>query len=389
MTEISAFFICVAILAAGDLISTRTKAVIPSVFAISVIVLIGYWSGWLRQDIFASSGISVALIYVIYYLQLPHMGSLMGIQELKQQWKTILIASSGIAGLCALMFTVGLVFFSKEEVFLATPPLAGGIVALQIMRDYATAQGWTTLLVIPMGVYVLQSFIGYPLTAFLLKREARHLLKEKSTNPAAAQANEIVVARTLISPLPEKYNSEFVILAKVAFAGLVGMAITTATNEVVSRYVILLIVGFVLAEIGLLDRRALNKSQVFGFSMYVIMGFVIIDGMKMMTWDLVKAAFFPIMGMMTIGVIGLLIMATIVGRFVHMSKEMSMSIALTALYGYPATFILPVESIKAVSDNEEDTQYLSDILIPKMIVGGFATVTIGSVLLAGVVVKLF
>ena len=35
MTEISAFFICVAILAAGDLISTKTKAVIPSVFAIS------------------------------------------------------------------------------------------------------------------------------------------------------------------------------------------------------------------------------------------------------------------------------------------------------------------------------------------------------------------
>ena len=388
MTEISAFFICVAILAAGDLISTKTKAVIPSVFAISVIVLAGYWSGLLDHNIFAMSGISTALVFVIYYLQLPHMGTLMGIQELKQQWKVILIATSGIIGLSLLLFTIGRLFFAREMVFLAAPPLAGGIVALQIMRDFATEKGWTDLIAIPLGVYVLQSFIGYPLTAFLLKRESRQLLKERSANPITAEAGGVVVAKTLIPPLPEKYNSEFVVLAKLAFAGFIGMGITTLTGEAVSRYVVLLVVGFVLAEIGFLDRRPLNRSMVFGFSMYVILGFVIIDGMRMMTWELVKVTFFPIMGIMCIGVTGLLICAAIVGKFIGMRKEMAMSVALTALYGYPSTFILPTEAIKAVTDDEAEKQYLSDLIIPKMLVGGFVTVTIGSVFLAGLIIKI-
>lgn len=388
MSEITAFFTCAFILAIGDLVSTRTKAVIPSVFAISVIVLMGYWSGLLDFNVFANSGISTSLVFVIYYLQLPHMGSLMGVQELKQQWKTIVIASAGIMGLSVLLFTVGRIFYSREMVYVAAPPLAGGIVALQMMRDYVTEHGPASLMVIPMGVYVLQSFIGYPLTAYLLKKEGVNQLKNRDKAALSSTKAEMVIQKTLIPPLPEKYNSDMVILAKIAFAGLIGMAITTATNEVVSRYVVLLIVGFVLAEIGFLDRKALNKSQVFGFSMYVILGFVIIDGMRMMTWELVKVSFFPILGIMFIGVAGLLALSALAGKFVNVSKEMAMAIALSALYGYPSTYILPVEAIKAITDDDEEKEFLSDLLIPQMLVGGFVTVTIGSVFLAGIIIKI-
>ena len=70
-------------------------------------------------------------------------------------------------------------------------------------------------------------------------------------------------------------------LFKVAVAGLIGMVITSWTNEIISRYVILLIVGVILAEIGFLDRSPLIKSQVFGFTSVVIVGFVVVSELRL------------------------------------------------------------------------------------------------------------
>lgn len=48
-----------------------------------------------------------------------------------------------------------------------------------------------------------------------------------------------------------------------------------------------------------------------------------------------------------------------------------------------------MESIKALVQTEEEEQYLTDRMLPQMIVGGFVTVTITSVIVAGYFVNLF
>ena len=83
------FMVILAIMAVADIISTATRAMIPSMFSISVICIVLFWSGLLPPDVLELAGISSTLVYVIYYLQLPHMGALMSMREMAVQWKTI------------------------------------------------------------------------------------------------------------------------------------------------------------------------------------------------------------------------------------------------------------------------------------------------------------
>ncbi|MEG0642104.1 MAG: hypothetical protein RR515_05860, partial [Clostridium sp.] len=318
MSEILAFTVLMAILAFGDVISTATKAKIPSVFVISIVAIAGFWSNIIPTDILYLTGISLPLIYVFYYLQLPHMGALMSVKEMLQQWKTILICIAGIVGIAVFTLTIGTLLFGWETVVVGTPPLAGGIVAVEIMKTAAFEKGLDSLGLLAIGVFVLQGFVGYPLTAALLKKEANRLLKEFRVGNMSIDSNISTISKTskkkLLPQLPEKYISNNTVLFKLAIAGLIGIAITNLTGEFVSRYVILLVVGVILSEIGFLDRSPLVKSQVFGFSMVVIVGYSVIDGLSGITPEILMSMIGPLIGIIVIGVSGLLLFAMIVGK---------------------------------------------------------------------------
>ena len=67
---------------------------------------------------------------------------------------------------------------------------------------------------------------------------------------------------------------------------------------------------------------------------------------------------------------------------------MSIAIGCTALIGYPLTQILTEEVLSVLDIDEETKQKLNNALLPKMLVGGFTTVTIASVVFAGIVVPM-
>lgn len=384
------FMIILAIMAVADMIATATKAMIPSMFTISVICIVLFWTGLLPPDVLELAGISSTLVYVIYYLQLPHMGALMSMKEMAIQWKTIVICLSGLIGMCILNVTVGALLFGKLVVLAGTPPLSGGIVAYMIVSEQANAMGRPDLSTLALAVFVLQSFVGYPLTSFFLKREANHLLKDYRNGVVEGGAEAVnTTKKTLIPQLPEKYNTTNTVLFKVAVAGVIGILITILTREFLSRYVILLITGVILSEIGFLDRSPLIKSQVFGFSMVVIIGYVVVAGIGGTTPETVLSSLVPTIGVIAVGTIGLSGGAMIAGKLLGFRKEMAISVALTALYGYPGTYILSQESVKAVSDDEAEKAYLTSRIEPKMIVGGFTTVTFASVFVASILVKFF
>ena len=183
--------------------------------------------------------------------------------------------------------------------------------------------GRPDLSTLALAVFVLQSFVGYPLTAFFLKKEANYLLKNYRNGIVEGEKEAINSSKKpLIPQLPEKYNTTNTVLFKVAVAGVIGILITIATREFLSRYVILLIVGVILSEIGFLDRSPLIKSQVFGFSMVVIIGYVVVAGIGGTTPDVVLSSLIPTVGVIVIGTIGLAVGAMIAGKLLGFRKEM-------------------------------------------------------------------
>ncbi len=393
LNVIAAFSIVLVILMIGEIVSTKTKAFIPSVFVSAVLFLIGFWT-ILPADLVTQSSFATPVVYVSMYLLLTHMGTLMSVKELLAQWRTIVIAMMGIVGICAMTLTIGNALFGWQTVVAATPPLTGGVVASILMSTAATELGLPTIAVLATAMYIMQGFFGYPLTAVLLKKEATRLADQVRSGEVSFKAENKSVGAMAVEekaghwkfpPVPEKYQSTYVILFKL---GLVAWLATLASPIIhLNQFVVCLLFGVIGREFGFLEEKALVKANAFGFLMTVLMAFIF-AGLSKATPEMLAKIALPLFGIIILGVIGMGILSILAGKLLGSTKEMAFSIAMTALYGFPADYVLTIEAIKASTKTQEEEDYAMDQMLPKMLVGGFTTVTIASVIIAGIFVKL-
>lgn len=400
MSLIFAFCVVLGVLSIGDVISARTKAFVPSVFVAALLFLFGFWT-FFPADIVTLAGLGGPLTTLSMLLLITHMGTMMSIKELAGEWKTISIAIVGIVGIAFGTLTLGRLLFGWEAVVIATPPLTGGIVAALMMSEAAAAKGLTELSVLAILMYVAQGFVGYPITALMLKKEGKRLLAQfrngeakewnaKKSLAGEAGANEAAVETKskfrIIPEIPDKYNTTYVVFLRLGLVAWAATAFAAALNGVISQWVVCLFFGVIAAEIGFVDRKPLNVSSSFGFFITALMAFVF-AGLARATPEMIMNMAGPLVGIIVIGVLGMAILSILLGKILGYTKEMSFAIALTALYGFPPTYILPDEASKALAENKEEYDYLMDCMLPKMLVGGFTTVTIASVIIAGIFVK--
>ncbi len=392
----------------GEIISTQTKAFVPSVFVAAVLFLLGFWSGVIPTDIidvsgFSALGISAMLAIVV------HMGTMLSPKELLDNWKTVVIALASLGGLVGFLMVIGSRIFDWNTVVVAVPPLAGGMTAAIIMQGGAAALGLETLAVLAIVVYVVQGFVGYPLTAVMLKREAKRLMKEFGANREewlAAKGGAVrkqtssgksgegtdkdsktSAPRRLIPPIPKKFRSIYMALLGVYLTVWISSRLEMLTGGAVSRYVFCLVLGVIFCQIGLLEKNCLNETQSYGIFQTTAMAMVF-AGLSSATPEMFKMIIGPLVGILIIGVAGLFIFAVIAGKLLHFSWEMSFAVSLNALYGFPPNMIITNEVINSVTEDQEMRDYLTDHMMSKMLIGGFTSVTVTSTLLAGFFINL-
>ena len=387
--------LCLVLLALtlGDVISAMTKAFVPSVFVSAIIFVIGFWTIF-PADIVDLSGIGNPLAQLAILLLITHMGTLMSLKELASQWRTIIISLAGIVGICVGAVALGTVVFDWDTAIIATPPLTGGLVASIMMADAATAKGLNDLAVLAILVYVAQGFAGYPLTSILLRKEGNKLLSDfrsgKIKSSAKSEVEETIKEESklrIIPKLPEKYDTTYMVLLRVAIVALVAVKLEGLTGGTISKYVIALVLGAIASEMGLIDRKPLVKSGSFGILITSLMAFVM-AGLAKATPDTLAEMAMPLIGIIVFGVVGMGIFSIIAGKLLGISKEMSFAVALTALYGFPPNYIITEDVSKALAETPEEKEFLMDQMLPQMLVGGFTTVTIASVIIAGLFINL-
>ncbi|MBC2397543.1 hypothetical protein HGG79_07110 [Clostridium tetanomorphum] len=344
------------------------------------------------KDIIAKGSFATPIVYVSMYLLLVHMGTLMSLKELLSQWRTVLMALAGILGICIMTLTIGKILFGWQTVVAATPPLTGGVVASILMSKAAADKGLTSIAVLATCMYIMQGFIGYPISAFCLKKEAKRVLGIYKNSGKEANLTKSEIAcelaepkKKFLPPLPQEYQTPYVILLKLGFVGWIASKISPIVH--INDFVLCLILGVISCEIGFLEEKALNKANSFGFLMTVLMAFIFAN-LSQATPSMLKQIALPLFGIIILGVTGMYIICLILGNTLGFSKEMAFACTLTALYGFPADYILTHEAIKSVCETKEEREYVLDDMLPKMLVAGFTTVTIASVIIAGFFVKL-
>ncbi|MEK3979953.1 hypothetical protein MKY37_12870 [Psychrobacillus sp. FSL K6-2836] len=392
MSQMLALVIVVAILFIGDFVSIRTKAWIPSVFVAAVLFIIGYWT-FFPKEIVSIAGVPPVVATMMIYLLITNMGTLLSLKQLKEQWKTILISLAGILGIIVALFTIGTVLFGVETIIVAIPPLVGGVVSALIMSEGAANAGLTTLSVFAIVIYVMQGFAGYPLTSIVLKKEGKDLLQKfrfgeitiaGQNNGEAEKPKEEL---KMFSKLPAKYNTDYFKLFRLAFVGFLAYGVSTLLNPIIeiSPFVVCLLFGIIAGSFGFLESNVLQKANSFGICILVLMLFVF-DALKNATPSMIMELLYPLVGTIVIGVIGMYIFSFIIGKILKVSKNMAFAVSLTALYGFPADYIITNEVIKSLTEDEKEREVLTSYMLPPMLVGGFISVTIVSVILAGIFV---
>ncbi|WP_265499799.1 hypothetical protein [Paracoccus beibuensis] len=393
MPQLLAFSLLALILWIGDLVSTRTRSWLPSVFVCAVLFLAGYWT-FFPEDIVQTAGFETPIVFLAMYLLITNMGTLLSVKELGLQWRTVVIALAGIGGIIALLFTVGLLVLDWQTVVVGTPPLVGGVVASLIMSQAAADAGLQALSVLAILIYVMQGFAGYPLTAIMLKREGRRVLslqREGRWTSGGPQAETVETPQPprLFRAMPAAYDTVYFKLLRLGAVALAAWGVSELVKPVfaISPFVLCLVFGVIATSAGFLEREPLRKSNAFGFTILILMVFIF-DGLKRATPEMLMDLAVPLVAIIAIGLVGMYLASLITGRLLGVTPAMAFACSLTALYGFPADYIITKDVIDTLTDDATEREVLTAHLLPPMLVAGFVTVTMVSVVLAGIFVGL-
>ena len=92
-----AFVICGGVIIIGEVVSTLTKAWVPSVFVSAVLLLLGYWT-ILPHDLVKDSFLIPFGATLCIYLLITHLGTIISLKQLMQQWRTVTVCLAGLLG---------------------------------------------------------------------------------------------------------------------------------------------------------------------------------------------------------------------------------------------------------------------------------------------------
>lgn len=372
----------------GGFVASKTKAIVSGVVVGCIIYLIGYLTGIIPATSVTDIGITAMMSNFGLALMVTNLGTMLNLKDLLKEWKTVVIAWIGLIGLAVISFTIASWIFGREYALCASSPISGGVIATVLTTTAATEAGKPELAAFATLICSFQLFLGLPIISRCLKNETTAMILEGyglKSEAAETEAKEKSWNLKLLPDWPAWTHSTEIIICKLCIVALCAVWLSKLTGW--NTTILYLILGVIFTEIGFLDRNALQQANCFGLLALGLLA-LLPGNFASVSVDSLMQMIVPIVGTLVTGAIGIGIFSFIAGKFLHYSASMSVAIGLTALVGYPCTQIVTDEVIDALETSEEQKAKIKEYILPKMLVGGFATVTIASVVFAGIVVPM-
>ena len=388
MNAILAAAVIFVVFAAGDMISAKTKAIVSMLLVASVVFLAGFWAGIFPTTMFVDSTL-LSMAGLLVTMLLVHLGTTIKLRDFGAQWRTVIISALACIAISVAVYFLGQLIIDRTYALVGAPILSGGVVATLQMQEMAQDADLPELAVFATLVMCAQGFVGYPVASLCLKSEAKRL--KRSIDAGSVTLTPVSAAQTsakkkLIPALPAKYNTPNVVLAKVILVALLSVTVSGLFHDAVNKLVWCLVFGVLLKELGFLDEDALGKANATGIVMPIIT-LSIFTNLASATPEMVGSMVVPLLVCVVIGTIAFSLASILVGKLFGYSWQMSMAIGSSCLFGFPGTVIISNEVSESTGTTEEEKAYISAQIMPKMLVAGMVTVSITSVLVAGVMCK--
>jgi len=385
MQGIYAWVIFLVILVIGDLVSMKTKARVPMLFASLFIYLLLIWVG-MPKDLANIAYIRAAGGIVIPMLIL-HMGTMISFKEIKEQWRPVIATLAGLAGILAALFGIGQFIIGYSEAVSGAGPIAGGVIATIVTIENLAKKGLSDLSVIPAMVLGLQFLVGIPLSSIFLKKYAQSLkgsmpLGESSINVQSKKESAEVDNKKYLLSGP--YETNFSILLTVAIGSSIAVYLGALSG--IDRTIWALFIGMLGTYYGIYKKDVLTKANSFGIVSFIITAYIL-TLMNDITPQGIMSKAFVIFIVLLLGTLGIIAGAFIIGKILRYDTRLAIAVALTAEFGFPANYWISYEVSRSVAGNKKEEAYILDKVLTPMLVGGYVSVTITSIIIAGILVN--
>ena len=203
-----------------------------------------------------------------------------------------------------LVITLGVAFigsllFDRQYALAGAPIVAGGIVSCLVMQEAVNAIGRPEIAVFCSIIIVVQAVVGIPIASVLAKKAALNVRgRYRNGQRDLIPADNGKAVKRLIPPIPKKYDSEWLILAKMALVSVVASYIGSLTG--VSALIWGLLLGITLKELGFLEEGGLVKAGGFSWVMAATLT-VVFSGLPSLNMATLKELALPLILSMVIG----------------------------------------------------------------------------------------
>ena len=391
MNAILAAAIIFVVFAVGDIISAKSRAIVSMLLVASIVFLAGFWTGIFPSTMFADSTL-LSMSGLLVTMLLVHLGTTIRLRDFGAQWRTVIVAALACIAISVAVYFLGQLFIDRQLALVGAPILSGGVVATLQMQEMANKAELPQLAVFATLVMCAQGFVGYPVASLCLKSEARRLKAKLDAGElkadASASAAQAAAAgrKKLIPALPDKYNTPNAIIAKVIVVALLSVWVSSLFHDAINKLVWCLIFGVLCKELGFLDEDALGKARASGIVMPVIT-LTIFTNLASATPQMVGDMLVPLLVCVVLGTAAFAVVSVLVGKLFGYSWQMSVAIGSSCLFGFPGTVIISNEVSESTGTTPEERAAINAQIMPKMLVAGMVTVSITSVLVAGVMCK--
>lgn len=388
MTLALPFAVVCLIMFLGDFVSQKSRGKIPSLLVIAICFLTGYWT-IMPRDILDVTHIN-ALKDITMLLILLQVGAMFNLRQLKEEWRAVVTTLCAILGIIVVAGAVGTLFFGKNMAVVAIPPLTGGGMATIIMSDAASSMGMTEMAMTATIIYIMQGFVGFPLTNFFLRREGISCLDQFRKNgtvqkEAAVKQRGAEAKKSLNDLVPERFKGTSYYFAKMSLLALLVYTIDLFTGRYFNVSIVMIVVGILAGHFGILEKDPLKKANSFGILMMALTA-SFMRYFAQSTPEDVFALIVPVAAFLLMGTIGIMAFSVPIGRKCGYSMNLSIAIGLNCFLGFPHNFVITNEVVNMLGKTEEEKEHLNRILMPKMIIGSIVSVSVVSSLVAGFLV---
>lgn len=382
-----AVLLILGVMVVGEAVSILTRARIPMLLVAMLGYMVLIWTGVFPKDLLNIATLGTFGAVMVAPL-IIHMGTLIPFKVIKSQWKTVMIALCGMIGAVILIMLIITPLFGYATAVSASGPLAGGTIAFLITTEKLTEIGMTSLIAVPALIIAIQGLIGMPITTFFLRRFAQ---KVKQSIHADGYAEAAASAESFVNPsaakqtfIPKKFQTPTVLLFQLFLGGLLAFFLGKVTG--VSFSVWALIIGIAGTYFKFYQPKMLEKSNSFGISMVALIFYIMVP-LTDVTPSMFAKSLVTVLVIMVVGIAGIMVAGFIASKLFKWDHNKGIAVALTALLGFPADYILCEEVSRSVGDNEREEKAIFNEIVTPMLVGGFTTVTTGSIVIASILMN--